>query len=56
MSAILSVGEKIHVIRRQLFEGDTRHHFVGTVEACDGYLARVKGYLYHHAGARLQIR
>jgi hypothetical protein len=46
MSAILSVGDKIHVIHRQLFESDVRRHFVGTVEACDGSLARVKGYLF----------
>lgn len=46
MSAILSVGEKIHVIHRQLFEGDPRRHFVGAVDACDGSLARVTGYLF----------
>lgn len=46
MGAILSVGDKIHVIHRLLFEGDTVRHFVGTVEACDGSLARVKGYLF----------
>ena len=43
---ILSPGEKIHVIHRQFYEGDTRRHFVGTVEACDGALARVRGYLF----------
>lgn len=43
---ILKPGEKIHVIHRQLYEGDARRHFIGTVEACDGALARVKGYLF----------
>ena len=43
---ILKPGEKIHVIHRQLYEGDARRHFIGTVEACDGTLARVKGYLF----------
>ena len=43
---ILAAGEKIHVIHRQLFDGDTRRHFVGTVEACEGGLARVKDYLF----------
>jgi hypothetical protein len=43
MSAVVSVGEKIHVIHRLLFEGDTRRHFVVTVDARDGPLARVTG-------------
>ncbi len=29
-----------------LYDGDARRHFVGTVEACDGPLARVVGYLF----------
>ena len=43
---ILKPGEKIHVIHRQLYDGDARRHFIGTIEACDGALARVKGYLF----------
>ena len=43
---ILNPGEKIHVIHRQLYERDTCRHFIGTVESCDGALARVTGYLY----------
>jgi hypothetical protein len=43
---VLMSGEKVHVIHRQLFDGDTRRHFVGTVESCDGALARVTGYLF----------
>jgi hypothetical protein len=43
---VLSVGEKLHIIHRQSFDGDTRRHFVGTVEACDGNLAKVEGYLF----------
>jgi hypothetical protein len=46
MSAVLSMGEKIHVIHRQLYESDTRRHFVGTVDVCDGSLARVTGHLF----------
>ena len=43
---ILKTGEKILIIHRQLFDGDARRHFVGTVEMCDGTLARVNGYLF----------
>lgn len=46
ISKVLSIGDKIHIIHRQLFDGDTRRHFVGTVEACDGSLVRVRGYLF----------
>jgi hypothetical protein len=43
---VLSKGDKIHVIHRQLFEASARRHFAGTVEACDSGLARVTGYLF----------
>jgi hypothetical protein len=43
---VLKPGDKIHVIHRQLFDGDARRHFVGTVEVCEGALARVQGYVY----------
>ena len=43
---ILTNGEKIHVIHRQLYDGDAKRHFVGVVEACEGSLARVNGYLF----------
>ena len=43
---MLKSGEKIHAIHRQLYEGDAKRHFVGTVEECEGTLARVKGYLF----------
>jgi hypothetical protein len=43
---ILNSGEYIHIIHRQLFPGDAQRHFVGTVEAHDGSIVRVKGYLF----------
>jgi len=43
---VLSTGDKIHVIHRKLFDGSTRRHFAGTVQACDGGLARATGYLF----------
>ena len=46
MSLLLESGEKIHVIHRQLFEGDTRRHFVGTIEGCEEGVARATGFLF----------
>jgi hypothetical protein len=43
---ILNSGEYVHIIHRQLFPGDARRHFVGTVEAHEGSIVRVKGYLF----------
>lgn len=43
---ILSAGEYIHIIHRQLFHNDAQRHFVGTVEAHEGSIVRVKGYLF----------
>ncbi len=43
---IINEGEYVHIIHRQLFHDDVRRHFVGTVEAHEGALIRVKGYLF----------
>jgi hypothetical protein len=43
---ILNTGEYLHIIHRQLFQGDVRRHFVGMVEGHEGNLIRVKGYLF----------
>ncbi len=53
--SILKSGEKLHVIHRQLYDGDSRRHFVGTVEACEGALARVAGYLFSVEARRNQF-
>ena len=45
-TTILSSGDKIHIIHRQLFDRDAQRHFVGIVEARKGSLARVNGYLF----------
>ena len=50
-TAVLAVGEKIHVITRRQFEDDPRRHFVGEVEAVSDGLARVRGYAFvFHSG------
>lgn len=43
---ILKPGEKVHVIHRRYFEKEARRHFVGTVDAYEGGVARVTGYVY----------
>ncbi len=43
---ILKPGEKVHLIHRRYFEKETRRHFVGVVDACEGGVARVTGYVY----------
>jgi hypothetical protein len=43
---IIQPGEKIHVVFRQLFEGDLKRHFIGNVEVCQGNLVRTMGFLY----------
>lgn len=52
---ILQSGEKVHVIHRQLYDGDAKRHFVGTVDACEGTLARVSGYLFSVEARRNQF-
>src|ERR1700758_1835541 len=43
---IINTGEYVHIIHRQLFQGDAQRHFVGTVESHEGTIVRVKGYLF----------
>lgn len=43
---ILRSGEKIHVIHRRFYKEDQHRHFIGTVEAYEGGVARVMGHVY----------
>jgi hypothetical protein len=43
---ILRSGEKVHVIHRRHYEKDAHRHFIGTVEAYEGGVARVVGNVY----------
>ena len=45
-SAILSPGEKIHVIHRRHFEKEARRHYVGEVESYEHGIARASGYVF----------
>ena len=59
---IINICEYVHIIHRQFFQSDAQRHFVGTVEAHEGNLIRVKGYLFamdsshNHFVRREQIR
>ncbi len=44
--ALLSPGEKIHVMHRRRFDKDVRRHFVGQVEAYEQGIARAAGYVF----------
>lgn len=55
--ALLTAGEKVHVIRRRGFDGDLRRHFVGEVVEVSGSSARVAGYTFlYDAGSTGWIR
>ncbi len=43
---ILSPGEKVFIVTRRHFDGDTRRHFVGAVVACTENSVRVTGHAY----------
>ena len=43
---VLSAGEKIHIIHRRHLEKEPHRHFVGLVEAYEGGIARVTGYIF----------
>jgi hypothetical protein len=45
-NSILNPGEHIHVIHRRRFDKDIRRHFVGTVDTCEGGVARANGYVF----------
>lgn len=45
-TALLSPGEKIHVMHRRRFDKDVRRHFVGQVESYEPGLARASGYVF----------
>src|SRR5207247_1731608 len=45
-NSILSRGEKIFVIHRQMFHGDVRRHFFGVVDECADGVARVTGSVF----------
>src|SRR5512137_775556 len=45
-TALLSPGEKIHVMHRRRFEKDVRRHFVGEVEGYEQGVARASGYVF----------
>ena len=43
---IFEVGEKVHVMYRALYENSSRRHFLGEVQAADGPVCRLLGYVF----------
>jgi hypothetical protein len=43
---MLSIGEKIFVITRRLFENDLHRHFIGEVQDVSETAVRVRGYAF----------
>ena len=44
--AVISIGDKVHIITRRLFDSDLRRHFVGEVTAVSGEIQEVRGYTF----------
>ncbi len=43
---VITVGDKLHIMTRRLFDGDVRRHFVGEVVAVSTYLTELRGYTF----------
>ncbi len=43
---MISIGEKVHVIYRALYDGSLRRHFVGEVIAAEGAVVRLRGHAF----------
>lgn len=57
MYMVVSVGEKVHVIERRMFESDVRRHFFGTVERVDAVMMRLVGYAFiYDSGMSAYVR
>jgi hypothetical protein len=43
---IIEIGEKIHIMYRALYENSTRRHFLGVVQAAEGPVCRLEGFVF----------
>jgi hypothetical protein len=43
--SVVTIGDKLHVITRRLFDGDLRRHFMGEVVGNTGSLVELEGYV-----------
>jgi predicted RNA-binding protein with TRAM domain len=43
---VLEIGEKVHIMVKRAFEGDSRRHFVGEIKAIGDNAIRVEGYVF----------
>ena len=55
--SIVTIGDKLHVLTRPLFEGDLSGHFVGAVVGNTGSLCELEGFaIAYDAGRREWLR
>ncbi|HSM08102.1 MAG TPA: hypothetical protein VLA33_03700 [Gemmatimonadota bacterium] len=55
--SVVTIGDKLHVFTRSLFEGDVSGHFVGAVVGNTGSLCEVEGHaMMFDAGRREWVR
>ncbi len=55
--SVVTIGDKLHVFTRSLFEGDVSGHFVGAVVGNTGSLCELEGHaMMFDAGRRDWIR
>lgn len=55
--SVVTIGDKLHVLTRPLFEGDVSGHFVGAVVGNTGSLCELDGYaMMFDAGRREWVR
>jgi hypothetical protein len=43
---MIEKGEKIHIMYRALYENSTRRHFLGEVQAAEGPVCRLEGFVF----------
>ena len=53
---IISVGTKVHVVERRLFESDVRRHFIGEVMASSDQAMQVRGWVFVYDGSTASFR
>lgn len=51
-SAVIAIGDKLHIMTRRIFENDIRRHFIGEVTSADVGIVEIRGYTFiFHPGA-----
>lgn len=43
---VIEKGERVHVIYRALYQNSSRRHFLGEIQANEGTVCRIEGYVF----------